>query len=394
MGRRSTKRPYGAEHVDARRRPRDRRPALRVRRRRRVDGPAASAAPTASYRCPGCDQLVTAGHGARRRVARPTGCSARRSTTAGTGTPSCWQARAAPRTDAPMSRPMTDAARAPRLVATDLDGTLLRPDGTVSPRTAAALVRAADAGVEVVFVTARPPRWLRELAAHVAGHGVAICANGAAVLDVGTRTGARRARRWPPDAGRRHRGPRPRGAGAAGGGRTSPRRAPTGFAARARLPVQPPACRRAARSADRIEDVLDAVDVQAARPHRADRATRDVRRRARGASSATCAVVADSGAVGLGEISGPGVTKAATLADWAAARGIDPADVWAVGDAPERPVDARLGGHVVRRGQRARRRARGRRPRRARSNDDDGVADVLERSRRALAERRAVGSSR
>ena len=48
--------------------------------------------------------------------------------------------------------------RAPRLVATDLDGTLLRPDGTVSPRTAAALVRAEGAGVEVVFVTTDPER--------------------------------------------------------------------------------------------------------------------------------------------------------------------------------------------------------------------------------------------
>ena len=74
----------------------------------------------------------------------------------------------------------------PRLVATDLDNTLLGPDASVSPRTERALAAAAAAGIAVVFVSARPLRRLRELSAHVAGHGVAICSNGAAVFDVGT----------------------------------------------------------------------------------------------------------------------------------------------------------------------------------------------------------------
>ena len=43
----------------------------------------------------------------------------------------------------------------PRLVATDLDGTLLRSDGTVSPRTASVLREVLDRGVEVAFVTAQ-----------------------------------------------------------------------------------------------------------------------------------------------------------------------------------------------------------------------------------------------
>ena len=71
-----------------------------------------------------------------------------------------------------------------RLVATDLDGTLLRADGTVSPRTAAALVELEKAGVVVVFVTGRPLRWARDVFAHVASHGVAIVSNGALVWDV------------------------------------------------------------------------------------------------------------------------------------------------------------------------------------------------------------------
>ncbi|WP_327068137.1 Cof-type HAD-IIB family hydrolase [Kitasatospora sp. NBC_01250] len=79
---------------------------------------------------------------------------------------------------------MTQAAARPRLIATDLDGTLLCKGGTVSPRTAAALTAAEDAGIEVVFVTGRPPRWLRLLGEHIGGHGVAICSNGGAVFDV------------------------------------------------------------------------------------------------------------------------------------------------------------------------------------------------------------------
>ncbi|MEE1798611.1 Cof-type HAD-IIB family hydrolase [Streptomyces sp. NPDC101062] len=72
----------------------------------------------------------------------------------------------------------------PRLIATDLDGTLLRDDKSVSDRTIAALERAEEAGIEVFFVTGRPARWMDVVSAHVHGHGMAICANGAAVVDL------------------------------------------------------------------------------------------------------------------------------------------------------------------------------------------------------------------
>ena len=45
----------------------------------------------------------------------------------------------------------------PRLIATDLDGTLLNSAGEVSERTIAALRAAHDAGVIIVFATGRPP---------------------------------------------------------------------------------------------------------------------------------------------------------------------------------------------------------------------------------------------
>ncbi|MFD7917900.1 HAD family hydrolase [Streptomyces sp. NPDC059740] len=75
-------------------------------------------------------------------------------------------------------------ARRPRLIATDLDGTLLRDDKTVSDRTVAALAAAERAGIEVFFVTGRPARWMDVVSDHVHGHGLAICANGAALVDL------------------------------------------------------------------------------------------------------------------------------------------------------------------------------------------------------------------
>ena len=72
----------------------------------------------------------------------------------------------------------------PRLAAVDLDGTLLRTDGTVSARTRAALRAARAAGIDVVLVTARSPRSVRVIAADLGLGGVAVCANGAIVYDL------------------------------------------------------------------------------------------------------------------------------------------------------------------------------------------------------------------
>jgi Cof subfamily protein (haloacid dehalogenase superfamily) len=76
----------------------------------------------------------------------------------------------------------------PRMIASDLDGTLLRGDGTLSPRTLRALRTAESAGAEVVLVTARPPRFVDRLAAATGLAGTAVCSNGALVYDIGTRT--------------------------------------------------------------------------------------------------------------------------------------------------------------------------------------------------------------
>lgn len=83
-----------------------------------------------------------------------------------------------------MSRPTA----LPLVVATDLDGTLLRSDGTVSDRTRDALAAVEDAGALVVFVTGRPPRWMQPVVDQTAHRGIAVCANGALVYDLHTET--------------------------------------------------------------------------------------------------------------------------------------------------------------------------------------------------------------
>lgn len=88
--------------------------------------------------------------------------------------------------------PGGEPAVPPRLIATDLDGTLLRDDKSVSPRTVAALAAAEEAGIEVFFVTGRPARWMNVVSDHVHGHGLAICGNGAAVVDLHGGPGAHR----------------------------------------------------------------------------------------------------------------------------------------------------------------------------------------------------------
>src|SRR5947199_10538735 len=72
----------------------------------------------------------------------------------------------------------------PLVVASDLDGTLLRPDGTVDDRSRRALAAVKDAGSLLVLCTARPPRWLHPIAQEIGHQGLAVCANGGIVWDL------------------------------------------------------------------------------------------------------------------------------------------------------------------------------------------------------------------
>ncbi|MFC3689772.1 HAD family hydrolase [Aquipuribacter hungaricus] len=71
-----------------------------------------------------------------------------------------------------------------RLLASDIDGTLVPRLGQASDRTVAALRAAQDAGVHVVLATGRPPRWMTEIAARTGIRGHAVLTNGAVVVDL------------------------------------------------------------------------------------------------------------------------------------------------------------------------------------------------------------------
>jgi Cof subfamily protein (haloacid dehalogenase superfamily) len=71
-----------------------------------------------------------------------------------------------------------------RLIATDLDGTIVRRDGTISERTVRALADVERTGRKLVLVTGRPVRWMHPVVEATGHRGVAICANGAVVYDL------------------------------------------------------------------------------------------------------------------------------------------------------------------------------------------------------------------
>ena len=73
-----------------------------------------------------------------------------------------------------------------RLVALDLDGTLLNHNADISPRTRAALAEAQQRGVVIVPATGRPLASLPPVVAKLPGIRYAITSNGAAVWDLGS----------------------------------------------------------------------------------------------------------------------------------------------------------------------------------------------------------------
>ncbi len=70
------------------------------------------------------------------------------------------------------------------MVATDLDGTLLRSDKTVSERTIVAVDRAIASGITFVWATARAQHSVAEFAKQARFRGDVVCANGAVTLDL------------------------------------------------------------------------------------------------------------------------------------------------------------------------------------------------------------------
>ena len=259
----------------------------------------------------------------------------------------------------------------PRLVATDLDGTIVRTDGTVSDRTVAALQAAEDAGICVVFVTGRPTRWMAEIARRTRHTGMAICANGAILYDLHAERVVERfplaaelalqvveaVRRAVPTAGF--------GVETADGFCHEPRYLP-------RYPV------KSTERVDDIEALLDGPVVKLL--------VRDEERSSDELLAAAREVIGDLAEVthstptgaALLEISAAGVSKATTLARFCAERGFDADEVVAFGDMPnDLPMLAWAGtSYAV---ANAHPDVLAAVARRTASNDDDGVAIVVER---------------
>ncbi len=82
--------------------------------------------------------------------------------------------------------PMDDARTddLPRLLALDLDGTLLTSAGKVSPRTRRALLELAARGVRLLVCTGRPYRTAEPILSHLELKGYAALSNGALLYDL------------------------------------------------------------------------------------------------------------------------------------------------------------------------------------------------------------------
>jgi len=220
---------------------------------------------------------------------------------------------------------MASTGSKPRLVATDLDGTLVRSDGTVSDYTRDVLVEVERRGVPVVFVTGRPLRWAEEVFEYVSEHGLAVVSNGALVWDV-ARSVPHLERPIEPQLGleacRLLRAALP------GTSYAVETLAGIGLEPEflERHPV-PDAARRAP-----IEELFDRPALKLLARHEElapqefwDLAEEAVRGRL---------VITWSSASALLEISGPGVTKASTLALLCEDLGVDASEVIAFGDMP------------------------------------------------------------
>lgn len=256
-----------------------------------------------------------------------------------------------------------------RLVATDLDGTLLDSSGGVSARTRAALAAAEAAGTTVVFVTARPIRWVDDLRDLLGAHGVVLCGNGAVVYDVRRRevlessplpsasalAAVRAIRGAVPDAAFA----RESLDGFAKEG---------GFVERGPVPDGSPVGPIEQVLGDRVVKLLVRSEVLAPEVL-LERVTTAVGARA---------TVSASSSTALAELSAPGVTKAETLERFARARGIERTEVVAFGDMlNDLPMLAWAGRSVAVANAHplVLEQADGM----TGSNDDDGVAQELER---------------
>jgi Cof subfamily protein (haloacid dehalogenase superfamily) len=258
----------------------------------------------------------------------------------------------------------------PRLVATDLDGTVVRSDGTISDRTRAALAAVEQAGAVLVLVTGRPPRWMPPIVEATGHRGVAICANGALVYDLHTSRVVRHdllsaeAMRAVVEALQRD----------APGIAFAVERHDTGFA---HEPSYRPRWDSGDPKAVRpLDELLADGAVKLLARH--DGMSADELLAVANESVGDIGTLTHSSSDGLLEVSARGVSKASGLATLAAEQGIDAGAVVAFGDMPNDLPMLAWAGHGVAVAN-AHPEVLAIADEVTASNDDDGVAQVLER---------------
>jgi Cof subfamily protein (haloacid dehalogenase superfamily) len=259
----------------------------------------------------------------------------------------------------------------PAVVVTDLDGTIVRSDGTVSQRTKDALATAVHAGALVILATGRPPRWLGGIPEATGHRGLVICANGALVYDL---------------SAERLLESRPLSADVARQLIAILRRAIPGIAfaverVDGQFAHEPDYHPRWSPEDDTVIGDLEPVLTAAVAKLLARKeglSSDELLALAREVVDSNVASFTHSSIDGMLEFSALGVTKASTLETLLAARGLGAADVVAFGDMPNDLEMLTWAGHGVA--------VANAHPdvlavvdEVAPSNDDDGVAAVLER---------------
>ncbi|MDO5724163.1 MAG: HAD family hydrolase [Flaviflexus sp.] len=216
-----------------------------------------------------------------------------------------------------------------RLIATDLDGTLLDGQGGVSAENRDALVSARRAGLRIVIATGRPPSWL-DMVRGIVDDLIIIASNGALILDekMAVREMRTFAEETVAEIAAQLRSALP--------GATLGLQRPWRFTSERDWPGADLVSRIEDEPAEAVKilarcDERGSADMQAA-----------VAERLEGLATVT---YSRSNAPGLLELSAPGVTKAAALEELAGQLDIAPEHIAAFGDMPNDEEMLRLVGH-------------------------------------------------
>lgn len=265
----------------------------------------------------------------------------------------------------------------PKMVATDVDGTLLDEWERVTPRTRTAVAALIADGVPFVLATGRPPRWIDPVVEGLGFPPLCVCGNGAVIYDsaadriLHTSTLDVESLAWIADLAERVLS----GCGLAAErvGRSAHDAATPQFVSSPEYehawlnPDDTQVSRQEVISAPAIKMLIrlrgtPSAEMQSAlEPHLAGRAD-----------------ITYSTNNGLIELSAPGITKAAGLSVVAERLGVDPAAILAFGDMPNDVPMLRMAGHGVAMGN-AHPEAQAAADEITASNSEDGVARVLER---------------